>query len=283
MLQLAVVRCIVFALLGSLTPLCGAQALASSSPRFIVATIKPSDPNRAEADGSVGFTPFGSFDAKSQSLKEIIEFVQDFGYHNVDQRIVGGPKWLASSKFDIDAKCDEETMRAFGKMPLKQQVHAEQNMVQALLVERFKLRTHHEMRRLPVYALVQAKSGSKMKPSGKTSGDEFGDADGPPGNWKATDVTMNALANELSSLPEIGGKIVVDRTGLQGSFDFVLRWTPDPTMGAAPPGGADGLNSDSSAPSLLTALQEQLGLKLESTKEPVDVIVIDSAELPTPN
>jgi uncharacterized protein (TIGR03435 family) len=255
-------------------------ALASSSP-FIVAT-KPSDPNRAEADGSVGFTPSGSFDAKSQSLKEIIEFVQDIGYYNVDQRIVGGPKWLGS-KFDIQAKCDEETVRAFGRMPLKQQILAEQNMVQALLVDRFKLRTHHELRRLPVYALVQAKSGSKMKLSEKTGEDELGDAAGPPGNWKATGVTMKVLANELSSLPELGGKIVVDRTGLKGRFDFVIRWTPDPTMGAAPPGADDGLKSDSSAPSLLTALQEQLGLKLESTKEPVDVIVIDSAELPTPN
>ena len=122
-----------------------------------------------------------------------------------------------------------------------------------------------------------------MKPSGKSGEEELGDADGPPGNWKATDVTMKVLANELSSLPEIGGKIVVDGTGLKESFDFVLRWTPDPTMGAAPPGADDGLKSDSSAPSLLTALQEQLGLKLESTKEPVDVIVIDSAELPTPN
>jgi uncharacterized protein (TIGR03435 family) len=283
MVQLVFVLCIVFALLGSLAPLCGAQALASSSPRFIVATIKPSDPNRAEADGSVGFTPSGSFDAKSQSLKEIIEFVQNIGYYKVDQRIVGGPKWLGSSKFDIEAKCDEETVRAFGRMQLKQQILAEQTMVQALLVDRFKLRTHHELRRLPVYALVQPKSGSKMKLSGKTGEDELGDADGPPGNWKATGVTMKVLANELSSLPEFGGKIVVDRTGLKGRFDFVIRWTPDPTMGAAPPGADDGLKSDSSAPSLLTALQEQLGLKLESTKEPVDVIVIDSAELPTPN
>jgi uncharacterized protein (TIGR03435 family) len=106
---------------------------------------------------------------------------------------------------------------------------------------------------------------------------------GPPGNWKATGVTMKVLANELSSLPEIGGMIVIDRTGRKGSFDFAIRWTPDPTMGAAPPGADDGPKSDPSAPSLLTALQEQLGLKLESTKEQVDVIVIDSAELPTPN
>ena len=266
----------------SLTLLCDAQVVASSS-KFIVATIKPSDPNRAEADGSIGFTPFGSFDAKSQSLKQVIQFVYDISYYNVDQRIVGGPGWFNSAKFDIAAKCDEETARAFGKMPLKQQIHAEQSMVQALLVDRFKLRTHHETRRLPVYALVQAKSGSKMKPSGNSGEDELSDADGPPGNWKATGVNMKALANELSSLPEIGGKIVVDRTGLKGSFDFVLEWTPDPTMGAAPPGADDGLKSDSSAPSLLTALQEQLGLKLETTKAPVDVIAVDSANLPSPN
>ena len=116
---MVVVRCIIFALVGPLAPLCGAQALVSPSPRFIVATIKPSDPNRTKADGSVGFTPSGSFVAKSQSLKEMIEFVQDFGYYNVDQRVVGGPKWLDSSKFDIVAKCDEETMHAFGKMSRK--------------------------------------------------------------------------------------------------------------------------------------------------------------------
>jgi uncharacterized protein (TIGR03435 family) len=282
MLQLVVVRCIVFALLGSLTPLCGAQALASSYPRFIVATIKPSDPNRAEADGSVGFTPFGSFDAKSQSLKEIIEFVQDIGYYNVDQRIVGGPKWLGS-KFDIQAKCDEETARAFGKAALKQQVRAEQNMVQALLAERFELRTHHEMRRLAVYALVQEKSGLKIKPSAKGGEEDPGGAEGAPGNWVGDGVTMAELASDLSALPEIGGRIVTDKTGLKGRFDFTLKWTRDPTIGAMPRGPDSGVKADSSAPSLLTALQEQLGLKLEMTKGAVDVIVIDAAELPTPN
>jgi uncharacterized protein (TIGR03435 family) len=278
-----VVHWVVFALLGSLTPLCRAQALASSSPTFIVSTIKPSDPNRADDDGSIGFSPGGSFEAKSQSLKELIEFVQDVGYYNVDQRIVGGPKWIVSAKFDIQAKCDEETARAFGKALLKQQVHSEQNMVQALLADRFKLRTHHEMRRLGVYALVQQKNGLKIKPSAKAGEEETGSADGSPGNWVGDGVTMEELARELSALPEVGGRIVTDKTGLKRRFDFTLKWTPDPTMGAMPPGPDSGVKSDSSAPSLLTALQEQLGLKLEMTKEPVDVIVIDSAELPTPN
>src|ERR1700691_5473620 len=121
MLALIVVRWIVLTLLGLLMPLCSAQAIASSSPTFIAATIKPSDPNRAEDDGSIGLSPGGSFQAKSQSLKELIEFVQDFGYYHVDPRIVRGPKWIVSGKFDIEAKCDDETARAFRKMPLKEQ------------------------------------------------------------------------------------------------------------------------------------------------------------------
>src|SRR5580658_8633655 len=177
---------IAYVLLSSLAPLCGAQALAAGSPSFVVATIKPSDPNRPDNKSSIGFGPGGSFDAKSMSLKQLVEFVQDFGYIDVDQRIAGGPKWLGSAKFDIEAKCDEGTARAFGTMPVKQRIRTEQDMIQAMLADRFKLRTYHETRRLPVYALVQAKSGSKMKPSAKAGEEELGDADGPPGNWKAT-------------------------------------------------------------------------------------------------
>jgi uncharacterized protein (TIGR03435 family) len=283
MLPVVVVRWIVYALLSSLAPLCGAQVLAAGSPSFVVATIKPSDPNRPDNKSSIGFGPGGSFDAKSMSLKQLVEFVQDFGYIDVDQRIAGGPKWLGSAKFDIEAKCDEGTARAFGTMPVKQRIRTEQDMIQAMLADRFKLRTHHETRRLPVYALVQAKSGSKMKPSAKVGEEKLGGTDGPPGNWKGNGVTMAELAGDLSSLPEIGGRIVIDETGLKGRFDFTLKWPPDLTMGAVPRGPDSGVESDSSAPSLLTALREQLGLKLEMKKEPVDVIVIDSAELPTPN
>jgi uncharacterized protein (TIGR03435 family) len=283
-LPLVVVHWIVFALLGSATPLSGAQVLASPSPTFIVATIKPSDPNRAEDDGSIGFSPHGgSFQAKSQSLKELIEFVEDFGYYDVDQRVLGGPKWIASAKFNTEAKCDEETERAFGKMPLKEQLHAEQSMVRALLADRFKLQTHHELRRLAVYALVQEKSRLKIRPSAKAEDEEPGGVEGKPGDWKGNGVTMAELASDLSALPELGGRIVMDKTALKGKFDFALKWTPDQTMEGMPPGPDRGVKSESAAPSLLTALQEQLGLKLDMTKEPVDVIVVDSAELPTPN
>ena len=227
MLPLVAVHWIVFALLASVTPLCGAQALASSSPTFIVATIKLSDPNRAQDDGSIGLSPGGSFQAKSQSLKELVEFVQDFGYYDVDQRILGGPKWIVSAKFDIEAKCDEETARAFafGKLPSKEQLRAEQSMVQALLADRFKLRTHHEMRRLGVYALVREKSGLKRKPSVKAGDDGPESAEGSPGNWKDNGATMADLARDLSALPEVGGRIVIDKTDLKGKFDFTLKWT----------------------------------------------------------
>lgn len=120
----------VCALLSSLAPPCDAQAPAAGSPNFVVATIKSSDPNRSDNKSSIGLSPGGSFSARSMSLKQLVEFVQDFGYIDVDQRIAGGPKWLGSAKFDIEAKCDEGTARAFGTMPAKQRIRTEQDMIQ---------------------------------------------------------------------------------------------------------------------------------------------------------
>lgn len=264
-------------------PCKGQSDLSSPSPAFTAATIKHSDPNRVDGEGNVGFTPAAFFDANAQSLKQLIEFAYNWGYYNVDRRIVGGPKWLGTARFDIQAKCDEETARAFGKLSLKQQMREEQSMVLALLAERFRLRTHHETRLLPVFALVLARGGSRMKPSANADPEEPNEANGPAGNWKADGVTMQKLADQLSTLPEIGGRIVVDKTDLKGRFDFTLKWTPEPASGAAPAGFDIDEDRDSSALSLLTALEEQLGLKLESSKQPVDVLVIDSAELPSAN
>ena len=268
--------------MGSQTLLSLAQT-APSSPRFAVATIKPSDPNRPEAEGNIGFSPgSGSFDAKAQSLKELIEMMENFSYFGVDQRIVGGPKWIGSSKFDVAAKCDDEMARAFGKMSLKQQLRLEEEMVQALLTDRFKLRTHHEVRLFTVLALVRVKGGLKIHTSVQPGEDDPSGPEGEPGNWEGHRVTMAELAGNLSALPEVGGRIVVDKTGLAGGFDFTLKWTPDVEADVPPAYDSRG-KADSSVPSLFTAMQEQLGLTLKLTKEPVDVIVIDSAELPTAN
>ena len=231
----------------------------------------------------MGFNAGGSMQGRGVTLKELIELAYDIGYLGVDQRLVGGPKWIGAARFDIDAKCDDELERSFTKNPIAQQMATEQAMMRALLADRFKLRLHHEKRELPVLVLVTARKGSKLTPTSATDSYEPFGPDGPPGNWRAKGVSMEELASNLSSLPEAESRIVTDRTGLKGKFDFKLNWTPEPPADAPATATDGGLKSDPAAPSLVEALEEQLGLKLESSKEPVDVLVIDSAEMPTAN
>jgi uncharacterized protein (TIGR03435 family) len=268
---------------GLLTPaIAPAQNSASSpalaAPAYEVATIKPSDPERSE--GNIGFNAGGSFQARGISLRELIQLAYDLGYFAVDQRIVGGPKWIGTAKFDLDAKCDDPTASSFAKIPIKMQLPAEQAMIRALLADRFNLRLHHESRVMPVLVLVAAHGGPKLTASADADSDNPFGPDGPPGNWKAKGVSMDELASNLSQLSDADGRIVVDKTGLKGKFDFTLRWTPGVT---AQPDGADSTKRDPSAPSFFTAIEEQLGLKLEPSRQPVDVLVIDSAELPSAN
>ena len=215
-------------------------------------------------------------------MKELIQFAFDLGYFAVDQRIVGGPKWIGTARFDLDAKPDDQTASAFVKIPIKKQLPTEQAMVRALLANRFKLRLHHETRVIPVLVLVPAHGGPKLTPSAVADSDDPFGPDGPPGNWKAEGVSMEGLASGLSALSDVNSRIVVDKTGLKGRFDFKLKWTPD-IPAADQAGVANGVDPDPSSPSLLTALEEQLGLKLEASKQPVDVLVIDSADLPSAN
>jgi uncharacterized protein (TIGR03435 family) len=255
------------------------QALAA--PSFEVAIIKPTDPERTQSN--IGFNQGGSFQARGITLRELIQLAYDLGYFAVDQRIVGGPKWIGTARFDLDAKPDDQTASAFAKIPIKKQLPTEQAMIRALLSNRFNLRLHHETRQLPVLILVPAHGGPKLTALANADSDDPFGPDGPPGNWKANGVSMDELASNLSQLSDAGGRIVIDRTGLKGRFDFTLKWTPDTTMDATPATNDNGLKEDLSSPSLLKALEEQLGLKLEASKEPVDVIVIDSAEFPTAN
>jgi uncharacterized protein (TIGR03435 family) len=251
-----------------------------AAPAFEAATIKPTDPARTQ--GSIGLNQGGSFQARAITLRELIQFAYDLGYFAVDQRIVGGPKWIGGARFDLDAKPDDQTASEFFKMPIKKQLPTQRVMVRALLADRFHLRLHHETRVLPVLILVPAHGGPKLTTAANAESDEPFGPDGPPGNWKAEGVSMEGLASGLSSLSDVDGRIVVDKTGLKGKFDFTLKWTPDNP--AADQAGVDsGAKPDPSAPSLFTALEEQLGLKLEASKEPVDVLVIDSAELPSAN
>jgi uncharacterized protein (TIGR03435 family) len=258
---------------------------AQTPMSFDVATIKPSDPNTGHASLMMGSD---KFETENQTLKAILKFAYNLNMGG-DQQISGGPAWVGSAKFDITAKEDAETAAALHKMPPDERVDKVRLMVQGLLAERFKLKVHHEMKDLPVYAMTVAKSGVKMTPVVAVPVATDGTAPARPqgsgirrmgaGQMQGINTTPELLANVLGSQPEIGGRMVLDKTGSTGKYDFMLKWTPDAGMGGTDAGAAP----ESSGPSLFTALQEQLGLRLDATKGAVDTIVIDSVEMPSEN
>ncbi len=195
-------------------------------------------------------------------------------------RIVGGPEWLRQGEqqqYEIEARIDDASYAALTAMPIPQQREQIALMEQSLLADRLKLKVHFESREMPAYTLVAAKGGPKLTPAPEgelniLTAMPHGEGNGVIG--KA--VTMAQLSRSvlLITSPSIGGRPVVDRTGLSGAFDFTLRWSADPQ--AASDAGQD-------APSLFTALQEQLGLKLVPAREPVELIVVEHIELPSAN
>jgi len=248
-----------------------AQSGAAALPSFAVAVIKPGKPD------STGFawrnTPDGiSF--TGMPMQQIL----CAAFNLEDDRVVGLPAWIREQRFDIEARVDPADLPQYKDL----NYHQRYAMIVPVLSDRFNLKFHHESRVLPVYVLTIAKGGSKL--TGTKAGPDGKEKDS---GWSMGNGQMDAHATTIESLiqalsPQVGHTIL-DKTGLTGHYDFKLRWTPDD---APPMSGADGTNapgSDASAPPLFTALQEQLGLKLESRKEPVDVIVIDHIEKPSPN
>ncbi len=198
-------------------------------------------------------------------------------YDSKDDRIVGLPSWTKSERYDVEAKVDYEDVPKWKALSLTQKSLA----LQPLLVTRFNLQFHHETRERPTYSLVVAKNGPKLRkaqhvvtnPTGNGSPAGTGDRDQStvtPGKIVLKGSSLSVLANLLSS--QGLSHTVVDKTGLTDIYDITLRWSPD-----------DIGSSDASLPSLFTALQEQLGLKLEYNKNPIDVIVIDHIEKPSAN
>jgi bla regulator protein BlaR1 len=198
-------------------------------------------------------------------------------YDSKDDRVVGLPSWTKSERYDVEAKVDYEDVPKWKALSLTQKSLA----LQPLLVTRFNLQFHHETRERPTYSLVVAKNGPKLRkaqhvvtnPTGTGSPDGTGDRDEStvtPGKIVLKGSSLSLLANLLSS--QGLSHTVVDKTGLTELYDITLRWSPD-----------DIGSSDASLPSLFTALQEQLGLKLEYNKNPIDVIVIDHIERPSAN
>lgn len=245
-----------------------APAQTAPSPQtFDVASVHI---NITETDGHhhIMSDPSEShFRTVNLALRDLIQFA----YAVPDSQILGGPTWLDSIMFDIDAKSDPTVDAQLRALPTEQARHQKQLMVQALLVDRFQLKVHQETRQLPVYALVIAKDGPKFKPS-QINGTTI-DTGRARLHIAGSDETMSIFARELA---QVLGRVVVNQTGLSGRFDLTLRWTPDDAAASAS-------SSPDIPPDIFTAIQEQLGLKLESTKGPVPVLVIDSIEKPSPN
>jgi uncharacterized protein (TIGR03435 family) len=252
---------------------------AAQLPAWDVSTIKPSDPNARES--RFMFTPDGI------SVTHIpLFFIVREAFGLEDDRIFGGPAWEKTSFFDIEAKVAPEDAAKLKSLSFPQRFQ----MVIALLQDRCGLKFHHETRDLPVYDLVVAKGGSKLTPSKPDVPDADGNKHGNHmlmngrGHIESTGADFQGFARMLSVQLH---RTVIDKTGITGSFDYKLDWTPDDTppamakAGDASPG--ENASTDNSGPSLFTALEEQLGLKLESSKGPVDVVVIDQLEQPTAN
>jgi uncharacterized protein (TIGR03435 family) len=239
--------------------LAAAMSAQSQRPAFEVASIKPNKSGGGMS--SVRITP-GQVFMENVSLRKCIALAYNVS-ENQDSA-VAGPDWIRSEVYDIIAKFPPET-------PLEQ-VRPEQvrMMLQELLADRFKLRLHRESKEVPVYALMVGKTGAKLQESasGTPSGFSMGS-----GHIEGRAASMAALADRLSNASFQLGRPVLDRTGLKGAYDFTLDWTPD---------GAQ--EADATGPSLFTAVQEKLGLRLEAQRGLAEVLVIDSmARKPTEN
>jgi len=268
-----ILSAIAVGLLGMLTSAALGQEKAPQaqvSPAFDVATIKPT--NATDGHTHIYRHPDdGGFQAMNLSLKGLLEFA----YAIPQTRIFGGPGWVDSAKWDVQAKASNEVDELVHKLGGTQSTAEKQQMVRALLTERFKLTVHQETRELPLYALVVAKGGSKLKET-EANGLNIG-----TGNSHIRIQGGDSVAILAAELAKVLGRVVLDKTGIQGRYDITIRWTPENGL----PDKVNGASSpeETNGPSIFTAVQEQLGLRLDSQKGPVPVLVIDRAEMPSEN
>jgi uncharacterized protein (TIGR03435 family) len=230
-------------------------------PAYEVATIKP-------------------WDGKGFAIMSLRLYIQEsFGISpNIIGRVIG-PEWINSARYVIQAKPPDSIRDAMKTMTPAERMKETDLMQQSLLADRFQLKAHFETREMPVYQLVLAKGGSKLKEEPDPTKHGFGmSASGFRGS-----ATIHDLIDVLECAGDIGGREVIDKTGLTGVYDFSLKWTPLQTAAAS--GGESGgaPSPDVEGASLFTAIEEQLGLKLVPTKGPGQVLVIDHIERPSEN
>lgn len=238
-----------------------AQPLApmarDADPSFEVATIRPADPNERNQQFNLDGHRIS---IKDQTMNGLI----CFAYSMQKTQIVNAPSWFDEQPWNIDGIPDTE-----GKPNWKQYRH----MLQKLLTTRFGLQMHHDKRELSVYALSIAKNGPRLDKS-KSDPDALPNASGHGiGAQQSMRFSNDSMADFAETLQLMSDRPVVDQTNLAGRYDFTLLWTADP-LRAGP---------TDTAPGLFAAVQEELGLKLEATRTPTDVLVIDAATRPTQN
>jgi uncharacterized protein (TIGR03435 family) len=243
-------------------------AAQSSRPQFEVASVKRNYSGSRASNCCGGAGRLVGTNVTLGMLINTAYKVQDF-------QVTGAPAWVNSDRYDIQATADEKTA-SLGTAILQGP------MLQSLLEDRFKLVVRREMRELPVYELTVAKGGSKLK-AGACS---IRDPNSPPRSQRPSDCGFSVMDNNMIRATQIDmarfvpmltfwvRRTVINKTGFTGTFDVDLKWNPDEAAGAPSP---------DTAPSIFTAIQEQLGLKLERSKGPVEVLVIDSVSKPTEN
>lgn len=230
-------------------------------PAYEVATIKPPDPN--------GYA----------SLLRV--YIQSaFGIPASSNGWVIGPDWINNTRYVIQGKPPESMQKALQTMAVEEKRKQIHLMMQSLLADRFKLKAHFETREMPVYQLVIAKGGAKLKENPDSIHGQFGVGSSM---IRGKAASMERLIEMLESVQDIGGRVIIDKTGLSSSYDFLLKWTP--MRATAPPSALIGTapSPDAEDVSLFTAIEEQLGLRLVPTKGPGQVLVIDHIERPSEN
>jgi uncharacterized protein (TIGR03435 family) len=255
------------------TPVAAASAVPAA---FEVSTVRL---NKSGSPGSDSSFRDGRFTASNVTLKNLVQYR---AYGIPESRIFGGPKWLSSERFDIEAKTDSAVAERLRTLARDQRRIQTQAMFQQLLADRFKLAAHWETRDLPVYALEVAKKAPPLHPSKEPDGHSSTSSN--DGQFAAQNLTMAQLADALTQeLSRELGRVVIDKTEIQGRYDFSLKWTPETEAAIVNDGRSGSASPLDSGPSIFTAVQEQLGLKLKSAKAPVQVLIVDHAELPAEN
>jgi uncharacterized protein (TIGR03435 family) len=253
---------------------------AAPQPEFEAVSIKP---NKSGANqGTFRPSRGGRLTVTNRTLRDLIKWA----YGIRDFQLSGEPGWVDSERYDVAAKADGNPRFDFLQPALE-------TMFQGVLADRFKLVLHHETKELPVYSLVVAKNGPKIHPVDEGDCPEVPTPENPCRSLRSN--VFGQLTGEKAPIPALAlmigvvtNSMVQDKTGLKGSYTYKLNWLADlpplspPGSGNQPPPPVPFSPADL-APAISTAMQEQLGLKLESSKGPVDILVIDHVERPSEN